>query len=83
MIYLYFLGEMIIKMIAMGVMGRGCYLQVFHFSNYYNPPFPNAPVLTKNPNSNILATKRSGGGKKKNRFLMLLQIYKKIQKCNF
>jgi hypothetical protein len=26
-IYLYFLGEMIIKMIAMGVMGRGCYLQ--------------------------------------------------------
>ena len=27
-IYLYFLGEMIIKMIAMGVMGRGCYLQV-------------------------------------------------------
>ena len=67
-IYLYFLGEMIIKMIAMGVMGRGCYLQVFHFSNYYNPPFPNAPVLTKNPNSNILATKRSGGGKKKTDF---------------
>ena len=30
-IYLYFLGEMIIKMIAMGVMGRGCYLQVLHF----------------------------------------------------
>ena len=27
-IYLYFLGEMIVKMIAMGVMGRGCYLQV-------------------------------------------------------
>ena len=32
-IYLYFLGEMIIKMIAMGVMGRGCYLQV-HFTSY-------------------------------------------------
>ena len=32
-IYLYFLGEMIIKMIAMGVMGRGCYLQV-HFNSY-------------------------------------------------
>ena len=30
-IYLYFLGEMIIKMVAMGVMGRGCYLQVVHF----------------------------------------------------
>jgi hypothetical protein len=27
-IYLYFLGEMIIKMIALGVMGDGCYLQV-------------------------------------------------------
>ena len=27
-VFLYFLGEMVIKMIALGVMGRGCYLQV-------------------------------------------------------
>ena len=27
-VFLYFLGEMVVKMIALGVMGRGCYLQV-------------------------------------------------------
>ena len=27
LIYVYFAGEMLIKMIAMGVVGRGCYLQ--------------------------------------------------------
>ena len=27
LIYVYFAGEMLIKMVAMGVVGRGCYLQ--------------------------------------------------------
>ena len=49
-IYLYFLGEMIIKMIAMGVMGRGCYLQVLYYlSLIYCDDNYNEQSSNKNP----------------------------------